>query len=599
MERIATMDAASTNRFGVAIAYLGYVAVVAGTVLAVPASSEAGFTGIYATDLLLGASFTTIGVLVSRRRSENPIGWLFLTIGVIEAATAALNHYAIVGQAAALPGAVWAGMARRTGLSPSSSRPGSSSCCSSSSRTDARPPGRGHWLAVGGARVLRAFALSEILLLPRMEVTTEIVTDNPTNVGSSAVPDSAYPRPGVPRRWGRRTRHPVPPRRWGGTPAAPLVRVRRGRQHRIARRTHGLLLRDRSTGARTRVVRRGIDGDDAHRHRCRRARRVRDRRAPVPTVGPRPRDPQNGRRRARHGAHQRDVRGDRGRDRRAGRLTPRHGFGLHGRRHPRGRVSADPSTGRPLRGPPRLRQASDPLRGALRLLGAGGGAYADDDVLPRMAEILGEGTGADAATVWLHVGRELRPAASWPADRELDTLAIHGTTVPGLGEPTFEVQHRGELLGALSMSLPANDPMDPTKERLVRDLASQAGLVLRNVRLIEELRASRQRLVAAQDEERRKIERNLHDGAQQQLVALQVQLRLMEQQVGKNTDMELHLVHGLQQAADAALDDLRDLARGSTLPCSPIGARGGTRGAGPPVTHPGHGGCRWHRSLSA
>ena len=43
--------------------------------------------------------------------------------------------------------------------------------------------------------------------------------------------------------------------------------------------------------------------------------------------------------------------------------------------------------------------------------------------------------------------------------------------------------------------------MTPAKERLVRDLAEQAGLVLRNVRLIEELRSSRQRLVAAQDEE--------------------------------------------------------------------------------------------------
>ena len=52
--------------------------------------------------------------------------------------------------------------------------------------------------------------------------------------------------------------------------------------------------------------------------------------------------------------------------------------------------------------------------------------------------------------------------------------------------------------------------------------------MLRNVRLIEELRASRQRLVAAQDEERRKLERNLHDGAQQQLVALAVQLKLLE-----------------------------------------------------------------------
>ena len=51
--------------------------------------------------------------------------------------------------------------------------------------------------------------------------------------------------------------------------------------------------------------------------------------------------------------------------------------------------------------------------------------------------------------------------------------------------------------------------------------------MLRNVRLIEELKASRQRLVAAQDEERRRLERNIHDGAQQQLVALNVQLGLL------------------------------------------------------------------------
>ncbi len=70
----------------------------------------------------------------------------------------------------------------------------------------------------------------------------------------------------------------------------------------------------------------------------------------------------------------------------------------------------------------------------------------------------------------------------------------------------------------------------------MRDLAAQAGLVMRNVALteqlmddIEQLRASRQRLVSAQDEERRRLERNLHDGAQQQLVALAVKLRLAEQ----------------------------------------------------------------------
>ena len=70
--------------------------------------------------------------------------------------------------------------------------------------------------------------------------------------------------------------------------------------------------------------------------------------------------------------------------------------------------------------------------------------------------------------------------------------------------------------------------MNPSKERLVRDLAAQAGLVLRNVRLIEELRASRRRIVTAQDERAKQLERNLHDGAQQQLVALGVQLSLAQ-----------------------------------------------------------------------
>jgi signal transduction histidine kinase len=124
------------------------------------------------------------------------------------------------------------------------------------------------------------------------------------------------------------------------------------------------------------------------------------------------------------------------------------------------------------------------------------------------------------------------------------------------------VHDRGSLLGALTVSMPANDPMNPSKERLVRDLASQAGLVLRNVRLIEELRASRQRLVAAQDEERRRLERNIHDGAQQQLVALTVQLRLLEQKAQRDPAEAARMASRLQSAATTALEDLRDLARG-------------------------------------
>jgi signal transduction histidine kinase len=104
--------------------------------------------------------------------------------------------------------------------------------------------------------------------------------------------------------------------------------------------------------------------------------------------------------------------------------------------------------------------------------------------------------------------------------------------------------------------------LDPAKEKLIKDLAAQAGLVLRNVRLIEELRASRQRLVAAQDEERRKIERNLHDGVQQQLVALNVQLALLGKTADRDPTKVPAMASMLQERATEALDDLRDLARG-------------------------------------
>ena len=132
----------------------------------------------------------------------------------------------------------------------------------------------------------------------------------------------------------------------------------------------------------------------------------------------------------------------------------------------------------------------------------------------------------------------------------------------GSADLVVPVMHQGEELGALEVTMPANDPLDPSREKLVNDLAAQAGPVLRNVRLIEELRASRQRLVAAQDEERRKIERNLHDGAQQQLVALAVELRLLEQSAGKDPERDRQLAARLGSQANAALEDLRDLARG-------------------------------------
>jgi signal transduction histidine kinase len=179
--------------------------------------------------------------------------------------------------------------------------------------------------------------------------------------------------------------------------------------------------------------------------------------------------------------------------------------------------------------------------------------YASDDVLPRTARILGEGVGADRAHVWLATEAGLHPVAEWTRD------GVEGGAPDGF---RAEVRHQGEVLGALSVAMPANDPIDPAKEKLVTDLATQAGLLLRNVRLVEDLKASRRRLVAAQDEERRKLERNIHDGAQQQLVALAVKARLARTLTGRDPSKAAEMLEQIETETQSALGDLRDLARG-------------------------------------
>lgn len=190
--------------------------------------------------------------------------------------------------------------------------------------------------------------------------------------------------------------------------------------------------------------------------------------------------------------------------------------------------------------------------------------YSMEDVLPRTARLIVEGTGATHAEIWLRAGSDLRPASAWPVVAgHRAAMPLAGDDLPSFtGDVAFPVRHQGELIGAVSVGTPPNEPLNPAQEKLIQDLASQAGLVLRNVALISELRASRQRLVAAQDEERRKLERNIHDGAQQQLVALTVKLRLVDSLTEKDPAKARELLASVQTEAAAAIDTLRDLARG-------------------------------------
>ena len=199
-------------------------------------------------------------------------------------------------------------------------------------------------------------------------------------------------------------------------------------------------------------------------------------------------------------------------------------------------------------------------------------SYAVDDVLPRMAQVLAEGSGAQRADVWLRSGAVLRVAASWPSDAGfIEPAALLGDTIPSLphADRVVEVRQQSELLGALSVTKRAREALTPIEEKLLSDLAHQAGLVLRNVHLtadlqarLEDLRASRQRLVAAQDLERRRLERNLHDGAQQHLVAIKVKLGLVEMLRTRDPEKARATIVDLKHDADEALETLRDLARG-------------------------------------
>jgi signal transduction histidine kinase len=202
-----------------------------------------------------------------------------------------------------------------------------------------------------------------------------------------------------------------------------------------------------------------------------------------------------------------------------------------------------------------------------------GGAVPNEDVLPQMAQIVAAGTGAEYVVVWLRVDDELRPEASSDGRAHVAPLPLNGhagdepaaagqapLSLPG-ADVSVPVMHQGELLGAISIRMPRDEPLRPAGEQLVTDVASQAGLVLSNAGLIEDLRASRQRLVAAQDETRRRLERNIHDGAQQDLVALTIKLRLAGATV-QDLAQAKQAFGELQADTTGALENLRDLAHG-------------------------------------
>jgi signal transduction histidine kinase len=224
-----------------------------------------------------------------------------------------------------------------------------------------------------------------------------------------------------------------------------------------------------------------------------------------------------------------------------------------------------------------------------------------DELMVQVVEALRDTFKLDAAELWIHSDGALRRVASNPRRAEVHLILspaeesiianahVSGAAwatvwLPSLLQDRADVPLRiapvsasGRLLGLIVVERSRSGDtlaaeIDTTLEELVRELA--AGLNKQRLdtalhasleqlrRQADELQASRARIVAAADAERRRIERDLHDGAQQYLVAIAVKARLIQQLARTDPAGGAALTQDLVRDVESALDELRTLAQG-------------------------------------
>ena len=223
-----------------------------------------------------------------------------------------------------------------------------------------------------------------------------------------------------------------------------------------------------------------------------------------------------------------------------------------------------------------------------------------EELLLQTAETLRRTLRLRAAEIWTGAGAELERTVSDP-DRgparlslaaEQPVVAREGVAGEGFARvwlaPLLEGREgalvrvapavrTGELLGLIVAERPPDGrPFDDREDQLLGELARQVALALHNARLdsalqvsmealrrqADELRASRARVVASADAERRRIERDLHDGAQQRLVALMVRLEEARELATADPARAADAIGELKGEVERALDEVRDLAHG-------------------------------------
>ena len=236
-----------------------------------------------------------------------------------------------------------------------------------------------------------------------------------------------------------------------------------------------------------------------------------------------------------------------------------------------------------------------------------------EELLLQLAESLRKTMALSSAEVYTGPGDVLERAAAVPdtgprsvvvTDRERSVVTRAGVSgnawasvwLPALlndrGPAQIRVapvSHAGELLGLIVAERPATaDAFSDEDDRVLTELARQVGLAVHNARLdtalqttldelrkqAEELRQSRARVVASGDAERRRVERNLHDGAQQHLVAMAVNVRLARDILADDPQAAAEMLDQLADDVKTTIQELRELAHGIYPPLLADGGLG-------------------------
>lgn len=188
---------------------------------------------------------------------------------------------------------------------------------------------------------------------------------------------------------------------------------------------------------------------------------------------------------------------------------------------------------------------------------------APDELLDGIAATVAGAVGAREVVILVGEEERLVPTAGWPSpvDRA-DPVPLAGLD-HGPHSHVRRVVHHGIVRGAITVRKPSGEPLTAGEARLLADLVAQTGLVIVQQEHAEEMQAAARRIIAAEDTARRRLERDLHDGAQQRLVTLGLELGVLAEQAAASGDGRLaDRAKEARAQLLAATTDLRELARG-------------------------------------